>query len=155
LGHVLRSSRDLLGRSPEQVGMAIGISGRTLRRLEIGAVRRPRLLTLESLAGYYALDPSVLSYLVEWADLDEEELLARLTELDESELAAGETLESVAMRLGRRGGGRIAARRQAQRANDVEALVEDFLGLDRRRRTLVRALAAELRSAQAHEASGR
>ncbi len=136
------------------MGATIGISGRTVRRLEAGLVHRPRLLTLESLADYYALDPAVLHYLAELADVDPETLLGQLAELDDRQLGGDETVESVAMRLARRGGGRIVARRQAQRATDVEALIEDFVSLDRRRRTLLRALAADLRAAQARDETG-
>ena len=41
LGEVLRRAREGLNRSPEQVGALVGISGRTVRRLEAGMPERP------------------------------------------------------------------------------------------------------------------
>src|ERR1700693_3428895 len=53
LGEVLRRAREGLSRSPEQVGALVGISGRTVRRLEVGEADSPRRVTLDALAGFY------------------------------------------------------------------------------------------------------
>src|SRR5579862_10154 len=58
LGHVAREGRLFLGESPEQVGGSIGVSGRTIRRLETAeSARRPRDITLRTLASYYGMSP--------------------------------------------------------------------------------------------------
>lgn len=96
----------------------------------------------------------MLRALVEWTDLSDDEVRARLAELDGETAPSDEATDSVAMRLARRGGGRLVAQRQAPRGNHDEALIDDFLSLDRRRRTLLRMLAADLRLAQARAVSG-
>src|SRR5262245_47002803 len=83
LGQVLAEARRLLGRSPEQVGEATGLAGRTIRRLESGLVLRPHRTTLEALADIYALDPHVLRQLVSWADLEEDRVLDELRRLSD------------------------------------------------------------------------
>ena len=84
LGLVLTEARELLARSPEQVGAATGLSGRTIRRLEAGLSRRPHTTTLEVLAEYYALDAELLHQLVAWSELDGGKLLQQLARLDDS-----------------------------------------------------------------------
>lgn len=173
LGEVLRRARESLGRSPEQVGALVGISGRTIRRLEVGTAGRPRRVTLEALAGFYGLNPDVI---VDLADSDEDELLESLRGRISAALGPGvaEALKDVedeavelAMRLARlsgsqagglspergrtqfvisylRGGGQRSSREQAEA---VDAIV-DFLALDSARRSVARQLLRDLRAAQ-------
>ena len=113
LGEVLRRAREALNRSPEQVGALVGISGRTVRRLEAGDAERPRRVTLEALAGFYGLNPDVIVELAEVGP--EEELLPRLRRRVEEAIGPGvvAALEDVedeevelAMRLARLSGTR-------------------------------------------------
>lgn len=67
LAEVLARARGTLGRSPEQVGEQVGVSGRTIRRLEEGASRRPRRTTLQALASYYGLNPEFMTALGAWS----------------------------------------------------------------------------------------
>ena len=66
LGEVLRRAREGLSRSPEQVGALVGISGRTVRRLEAGDADRPRRVTLDALAGFYGLNADALAELADY-----------------------------------------------------------------------------------------
>lgn len=71
LSYVLYEAREMLARSPEQVGAAVGVSGRTIRRLEDpnnGA--QPRHTTLGAVATFYGLDPQ---FIAELADGEEGE----------------------------------------------------------------------------------
>ena len=160
LAAVLREARELLGRSPEQVAAVLGVSGRTIRRLEAG-LSRPRYLTLETLASYYAIDAALLHQLVDWAALSDSELEAALRVLAGTEAGlilpddAGESAEEIAIRLSRRGGGRLAAAQRGGGDPETLGLIEDFLALDRRRRTMARALVRELRLAHEREVSQR
>jgi transcriptional regulator with XRE-family HTH domain len=67
LAAVLTRARATVGRSPEQVGEQVGMSGRTIRRLEDGTSARPRRMTLQALAGYYGLNPEFLVALGAWS----------------------------------------------------------------------------------------
>jgi transcriptional regulator with XRE-family HTH domain len=66
LGEVLRRAREGLNRSPEQVGALVGISGRTVRRLEAGDADRPRRVTLDALSGFYGLNADAVAELAEY-----------------------------------------------------------------------------------------
>jgi transcriptional regulator with XRE-family HTH domain len=156
LGQILAQARALVGRSPEQVGAATGLSGKTIRRLEAGLIIRPHTTTLEALANFYALDADVLHQLVLWRDLDEDNLLEALRPLDDT---APDTLDTaqLAMRSARRGF--EATRGHVERAlsdPEIDELVENFLALDQRRRTYVRLLVRDLRvaSEQTRAAAG-
>lgn len=176
LGEVLRRARESLNRSPEQVGPLVGISGRTVRRLEAGEADRPRRVTLEALAGFYGLNPDVI---VALAEADGEDSQARLEylrgavsdALGPGVVAALEGVDDeeveLAMRLARLTGIRAdemspdraraqsvisflrnaAERSPKDHAEAVEAFV-DFLSLDAGRRGLARQLLRDLRVAQ-------
>ena len=179
LGEVLRRARDGLNRSPEQVGALVGISGRTVRRLEAGDVDRPRRVTLEALAGFYGLNADVVAEIAEFEPEADEELLLHLRGRVDVVLGPGVTQalegdekESVelAMRLARLGGSRAnglsAERGRTQQvigylrgsatgsphehAEVVDAFA-DFLALDRQRRSLARQLLRDLRQSQESE----
>ena len=176
LGEVLRRAREGLNRSPEQVGALVGISGRTVRRLEAGEADRPRRVTLEALAGFYGLNPDIIVSLAETDDDTPAERLERLRRDGEEALGPGvvAALENVddedvelAMRLARITGGRADAmspnraraqsvisflRNAAERsprnhAEAVDAFV-DFLSLDQSRRASARQLLHDMRLAQ-------
>lgn len=177
LGEVLRRARQTLNRSPEQVGALVGISGRTVRRLEAGAPDKPRRVTLEALAGFYGLNPDVIVELAEAESAPD--LLARLREQVAEALGPGVTaaLEDVedeavelAMRLARLSGSRADALSPARgrtqlvisylrsggkhsprdHVEAVDAFV-DFLSLDARRREVARQVLGDLRLAQESE----
>lgn len=151
LGQVLAEARALIGRSPEQVGEATGLSGRTIRRLEAGLIRRPHTTTLEALAEFYALDAEVLHQLVAWSPLEPEALLAALQHLDNMAPPDVSAVQ-LAMRAARRGfddghGGAGGHHPDPE----VAEITEHFLALDRRRRTHVRLLLRDLRAAAENE----
>lgn len=177
LGEVLQRARDALGRSPEQVGALVGVSGRTIRRLEAGESDRPRRMTLESLAGFYGLDPEAVNELSA-APVDPIELLATLREnvalrLTPESVAALEGAEDeaveLAMRLVRSGPSHIRPAMPEDRyefvldllANlrrgapaeyaEIVTAMADLALLDRPRRGLGAALLRELRAAQVSE----
>jgi transcriptional regulator with XRE-family HTH domain len=148
---VLAEARALLGRSPEQVGAATGLSGRTIRRLERGLIRRPHTTTLETLADFYALDARVLHRLLGWAELDGDALLRELRRLDETAPTEFSAVQ-LAMRAARRGVDDGRGGDQGHHPDhEIAAIVEDFLALDRRRRTHLRFLLHDLRSAAERE----
>jgi len=171
LGEVLARAREMVGRSPEQVGDQTGVHGRTIRRLEDGSSRRPRRTTLQALAGFYGLDAEFLARLAEWSAAGAEgEWLhglvigearteigeAAIAELDEEE--QGDLLIAVAMRLSRRGGGSLsggslhgAANPASVEEEEIAGLIELLTGLDRRRRRVVVGLLLELRRGQVAE----
>lgn len=112
LGEVLMRARATVGRSPERVGEQVGVSGRTIRRLEEGASTRPRRTTLQALAGYYGLNPEFLVTLTIWGAQREQgvDVRSRLNERAVRELGpeVTETLladvageRELAMRLAR------------------------------------------------------
>lgn len=174
LGRILARARETLNRSPEQVGAVVGVSGRTIRRLEDGEGGRPRRVTLDSLAGFYGLNAEFLANLTSWYELTSDE--ARLPLLDWSRNAVGEALveqldddlEELAMRAARAGkpqsqvtlpfgigrthlaaylehGARSAEREEAL------TLLADYIALDLGRRRLVRGVVSDLRRAQRAE----
>lgn len=177
LGEVLRRARETLNRSPEQVGPLVGISGRTVRRLEAGAADKPRRVTLEALAGFYGLNPDVVVELAEAGN--DEELLARLRQQVSAALGEGvaDALQDVedeavelAMRLARLSGSRAdslspergrtqfvisylrSAGKQSPRdhSETIDAFT-DFLSLDPARRGVARQVLRDLRRAQESE----
>ena len=176
LGEVLRRARESLNRSPEQVGALVGISGRTVRRLEVGDADRPRRVTLDALSGFYGLNPDVVAELAEFepdaADELHEYLRARVTELlgdGVAQALSGVEHESVelAMRLARLGGPRAdemtpergraqfvisylrgAAATSTRELSEAVDVFADFLTLDRSRRALARQLLRDMRQAQ-------
>lgn len=147
---MLAEARALLGRSPEQVGAATGLSGRTIRRLEDGLIRRPHTTTLETLADFYALDARVLHRLLGWAELDGDGLLRELRRLDETAPAEFSSVQ-LAMRAARRGVDEGRAGEGHHPDPEVAAIIDDFLALDRRRRTHLRFLLHDLRAAAERE----
>ena len=148
----MAEARSLVARSPEQVAGATGLSGRTIRRLEAGLIRRPHTTTLEGLAEFYALDADLLHQLVAWSELDGEALLKALRKLDESASSGELGAVEIAMRAARRGfEGGSRPGRGGPEDSEVAALVEDFLALDRRRRTHVRFVLQDLRAASEKE----
>jgi transcriptional regulator with XRE-family HTH domain len=179
LGEVLLRAREGVNRSPEQVGSLVGISGRTVRRLEAGQADRPRRVTLEALAGFYGLNPEVVNELARFKATAGNALLAHLRErvgallgpgvVEALSDADGEAVE-LAMRLARLSGARadgltpergktqlvIAYLRAAsspsprEHSDVVDAFV-DFLALDRTRQALARQLLKDLRRAQESE----
>lgn len=177
LGQVLQRARDLLNRSPEQVGAMVGISGRTVRRLEVGEAERPRRVTLEALAGFYGLNPDFIAWLGEFpADA---ELLGDLRERVRESLGQGvvdalygdeQEEAELAMRLARlgdaRGVGTSSERGQAQlvisflRNAGAHGLVEhsetvqafvNFLALSPERQAAARQVLRDMRLAQGEE----
>jgi transcriptional regulator with XRE-family HTH domain len=176
LGEVLRRARDSLNRSPEQVGALVGISGRTVRRLEAGDADRPRRVTLDALSGFYGLNPDVVAELAEFEPDATEELhrylrvrVAEVLGEGVAQALEGAEHESVelAMRLARLGSPRAAvmtpARGQAQfvisylrgaagssphEHAEAAGAFADYLTLDRGRRALARHLLRDMRQAQ-------
>lgn len=151
LAYVFAQAREMLDRSPEQVGGALGMSGRTVRRLESADDKqRPRRSTLQTLASYYGLDVGFVSALAEWEGLQGAELAARLDELSEIEVPPdGAAMRAVALRLARGGSARgMAAGGQLPlglaNSEDWAAMVEVFLSLNTRRRRLLVSLGQEL-----------
>lgn len=148
LAHVLREGRVLLGESPEQVGGSLGISGRTIRRIEAGTSAHPRDITLTTLAGYYGMNPAFIRWLVR-AETDGGELemlLARQAELAGVHQPADRPLP-LALMLARHKG----TQRTSDRDVELEALHADLSLLNERRRQMVRQLVDELRLAQSEE----
>jgi transcriptional regulator with XRE-family HTH domain len=71
LAWILREARYPLDCSPEQIAAAIGISARTVRRLEDPhEARRPRATTLRPIATFYGLDARFVEQLNSWRDLE-------------------------------------------------------------------------------------
>jgi transcriptional regulator with XRE-family HTH domain len=147
LGHVAHEGRLFLGESPEQVGGSIGVSGRTIRRLEAVESDRPRDITLRTLASYYGMSPDFFRWIARETATGEE-LEERLRH--RAELAGLEPVEEpmvLALMLARH---RPAARLTREEA-ELEALQSDVARLNDRRRRLVRQFVEELRLAQSEE----
>jgi len=177
LGEVLRRAREALGRSPEQVGALVGVAGRTIRRLEAGESDRPRRVTLETLAGFYGLDPVAVSELAA-CPADPSDLLAVLRDQVATRLTpetvmaldgADDEPVELAMRWARSAPASASAtdpdaryelvislirdlRRQAPAEYaEIIAAMADLASLDRGRRGIAAALLRELRLAQSSE----
>lgn len=147
LGHVAREGRLFLGESPEQVGGSIGVSGRTIRRLEEAASGRPRDITLRTLASYYGMSPDFFRWVVR-ESVTGEELEERLRH--RAELAGLQPVDdpmALALMLARH---RPAVRRTREEA-ELEVLQSDVALLNDRRRRFVRQFVDELRLAQSEE----
>lgn len=109
----------MLDRSPEQVASAVGLSARTVRRLEDpDEPRRPRSATLKPLADFYGLDLPFVEELVSWDDLHGSALRTTLRErtselMDDAEAAeladAPDELQLLALRAARGRGPRPTA----------------------------------------------
>ena len=160
LAFVFAEARETLERSPEQVGSSLGMSGRTIRRLESADdEQRPRRATLQTLASFYGLDARFVTELGDWEALGGAELSERLCELvgEEREPEDELALRTLALRLARGAGARAAASGVMQLApgmpgaEDVPTLVEAFSRLDRRRQRLALTLLDELVAAREHE----
>jgi transcriptional regulator with XRE-family HTH domain len=96
LAWVLAEARYTLDRSPEQIASLVGLSGRTIRRLEDPHERRrPRAATLRPLATFYGLDPRFIEELNDWGDLEGAELGATVRERTSDLLEEGDTDELV------------------------------------------------------------
>ena len=160
LAFVFAEARETLERSPEQVGSALGMSGRTVRRLESADdEQRPRRATLQSLASFYGLDARFVMTLSDWDTLAGGELAQRLAEQADTEREPDDddALRGLALRLARGAGVRAHARNLVALApgmpgaEDVPALVDAFCSLDRRRQRLALTLLDELVAARERE----
>jgi transcriptional regulator with XRE-family HTH domain len=150
LAAVLREGRLLTGGSPEQVGAAVGISGRTIRRLEKGDLRgEPREITLEALAAYYALDSSVLKWLASTVYVGDALSAAVADRAARSDVSGAGRADEIALRLARALPARISANQPSH--EDEAELLREYRQLDPRRRRLARALMQELRLARSEE----
>jgi transcriptional regulator with XRE-family HTH domain len=147
LAYVLREGRLLLGESPEQVGGSIGISGRTIRRIEAVESGRSRDITLTTLAGYYGMSAEFVRWIARETETGPalEERLRHRAEL--SGLQPADEPFALALMLARH---RPVARRTREEA-ELEALQSDVALLNDRRRRLVRQFVDELRLAQSEE----
>lgn len=126
LAWVLGEARYTLDRSPEQIASLVGLSARTIRRLEDPhEARRPRAATLRPLATFYGLDPRFIEELNDWGDLEGAELGAAVRERtsdlledgDAEELAgAPDELRMLALRAAR---GRGAAATTSHRTAEI------------------------------------
>lgn len=160
LGLVLHQARLDLDQSPEQIGKAIGISGRTIRRLEEGTgTKPPRAITLEALAEHYGLNVSFLMRLAKQGDRNEDLLEADLRAEAASLPSNRAPLEQpvglldLAIQLAhqRQAADRIPPSRHGAGEDEVTAVVRDFVRLDRSRRQLVSALVRDLLAARRQE----
>jgi transcriptional regulator with XRE-family HTH domain len=150
LAAILREGRFLTGESPEQVGTAVGIAGRTIRRLERGDLRSgPREITLEALAAYYAFDSSVLKWLASTAHVGDALLAAVTDRADASGISSAGRADEIALRLARALPAQVAANQPA--SEDEAELLREYRRLDPRRRRLAHALVLELRLAYSEE----
>lgn len=150
LAAVLREGRFLTGESPEQVGTAVGISGRTIRRLERGDLRSgPREITLEALAAYYAFDSSVLKWLASTAQVGDALSAAVADRADALGISGAGHAHEIALRLARVLPAKVVAN-QPEHEDEAE-LLREYRQLDPRRRRLALALVLELRLARSEE----
>lgn len=108
LGKVLSRARATVGRSPEQVGEQVGVSGRTIRRLEEGTSARPRRTTLQALASYYGLNREFLLALGDWSA---------------SRITAADVSDRVRDRAERELGAEVVQALGASRDDDVELVM--------------------------------
>ena len=181
LAWVLREARHMLDRSPEQIASAVGLSARTVRRLEDPTQpRRPRSMTLKPLANFYGLNEAFLEELVSWGDMDgsalrkvlRERTFGLVSDEEAADLAdAPDELRLLALRAARGGVARVQAGmltdafapglvqslQRTMRAlppdehDDLTALMDRFGQLDRRRRRVLMALIADLQAGRDRE----
>lgn len=147
LAYIAREGRLLLGESPEQVGGSIGLSGRTIRRIEAVESGRPRDITLTTLANYYGMSADFLRWIARETTTGPE-LESRLRQ--RAELAGLQAVDeplALALMLARH---RPVSHRSRDEA-ELEALQSEVGLLNDRRRRLVRRLVDELRLAQSEE----
>jgi transcriptional regulator with XRE-family HTH domain len=170
LGRVLWRARETLDRSPEQVGSVVGVSGRTIRRLEENTGGRPRRVTIESLAAFYGLNEDFLVELAAGFELCDEEVERTLMESaghllgpEVADALAGD-FEELAARLSRAAGttARVAVPMGIGRTHltaflhgaapherdEAFELLAGYVALDQTRRRMVRELMFDLRRAQ-------
>ncbi len=96
LAWVLAEARYTLDRSPEQIASLVGLSARTIRRLEDPhEARQPRPATLRPLATFYGLDSRFIEELNDWGDLEGAELGAAVRERTSDLLEDGDAEELV------------------------------------------------------------
>ena len=172
LSYVLFEAREMLDRSPEQVGAAVGVSGRTIRRWENpDHTAQPRQTTLSAVASFYGLDAQFISELAAWegsAEATLRWLRERAGQSGDEFAGRSDEAQQLAMQLARGtsrrvvvggfGSGKTQAYLQqvASLAGDedeaeLSGLVEAFLRLDRRRRRLAMMLVQELQAAREAE----
>ncbi|MFL6143200.1 MAG: helix-turn-helix domain-containing protein [Labedaea sp.] len=118
LAWVLREARQMLDHSPEHVATAVGLSPRTVRRLEDpDEPRQPRAATLRPLTRFLGLDEKFIEELASWGETEGAELRTRLRDRtadlmedeEPAELAgAPDELRLLAMRAARGRGPRQA-----------------------------------------------
>jgi hypothetical protein len=146
LARVAREGRYLTSESPEQVGNAVGVSGRTVRRIEDPDMeRRPRRLTVETLCQYYALDSELLVMLAK-SQLEPDALDRLIRERAEAAgLASGGPLPQVALALAR------APRDEASLPESEQDFIGSFRRLEPPRRRIAAVLIQQLLLAQAEE----
>lgn len=157
VGQLLAEARSGLQRSPEQVATQVGVAGRTIRRLEEGAVERPRAATLEALCRHYALDAGFLRDLLDW-DERGSSLMQRLRALYEERLERQADEEADAIALGMALARRVTRRSEQPppilgRIPEAQEILSGYERLDTRRRVLLRALLADLDRAHEYESS--
>jgi transcriptional regulator with XRE-family HTH domain len=147
LAYIFTQARLLAGGSPEQVGGAIGIAGRTVRRLEGAEIARPREITLSVLARYYGLNVDFIRWLAH-QQVDGEELEDAIRRRAEaSEVIASNDSRATALMLARlRPGAPLPAK-----PGPEDELRQDFGALNERRRRMLLQFARELRLAQTEE----
>lgn len=146
LARVAREGRYLMSESPEQVGSAVGLSGRTVRRIEDPDMeRRPRRLTVETLCQYYALDSELLVLLAK-SQLEPDVLDRMIRERAEGAgMASGGPLPQVALALAR------APRDEATLPESEQDFIGSFRRLEPPRRRIAAVLVQQLLLAQAEE----
>ena len=146
LALLAREGRYLMSESPEQVGTAVGLSGRTVRRIEDPRIgRRPRRLTIETLCQYYALDSELLVLLAS-SQLEPATLDRLIRERAEAaRLASGGPLPQVALALAR------APRDEASLPEDEQDFIGSFRRLEPPRRRIAAVLVQQLLLAQAED----
>jgi hypothetical protein len=171
----------MLDLSPEHVAAAVGLSPRTVRRLEDPREqRRPRMTTLRPLASFYGLEQTFIQELASWHALEGSALRSALRErtadlFDETEATelagAPDELRLLALRAARRPAPRSGAQLGAdasrtalvmslERArrllpmdeqDGLGRLLDCFGQLDRRRRQTLLGLVTDMRGARERE----
>lgn len=147
LASVAREGRYLVGESPEQVGQTVGMSGRTIRRIEDPHDKqRPRRLTVETLAHYYSLDAELL-VLLATSDVAPDELDRQVRERAlQAGVSAGGGLAQVALALAR-----VDSKRYTSLPEDEAEFISSFRRLDPLRRRIAAVTLQQLLLAQAED----